>query len=1206
MSNAAGLEPIMDETALHPKVSIIIPVFNRLDMTRRCLESLVGVTQPGCYELLIVDNGSNDGTGDYLKSLAFPLRIITNPDNLGFAAACNQGAQAASGEYLLFLNNDTEPRPGWLFPLVEILDHDGTAAAVGSKLLYPDGTIQHAGIVIVEDHQSSDLLKAMNAHCGQQADFPPANTPLTVQALTAASILLRKSAFIEVGGFDEKYRNGYEDVDLCFKLRTAGWKLVYQPSSVLLHFESQSGPERFRHAVQNIDRLHSKWLGKIKPDLIINANGAVTGTGSDQAPYHPYFAEKSLAAEVVGNGERMVSIVILTCNQLDYTKECLASINRHTPEPHEIILVDNGSGDGTVQWLREFRKNNKHCILIENAENLGFSRGCNQGIETAGGSHILLLNNDTVVTPGWLSGLLECLDSSPDTGIVGPMTNSISGIQMVPEVEYTDTAGLDGYALEFREKYRGRRIALRRIVGFCMLFRRSLAQRVGLLDERFGSGNFEDDDYCLRAALEGYRNMVSGDVFIHHYGSATFRGNGIDFTKSMTGNRGHFDLKWGGPFTDEALAKKILTLKTLEKAEVYFQKGEPDKGIETILQEGIKLIPSEERFYFYLAEKLIEEKRYHDALGAIGQLPSGNQCGRAAMLSAQACEGTGDSLAAMEFFEKAHALKVYPAAAHNLLGILAFKKGNLEDAEKEFRLATEYDPGIADSFTSLGVLAWSNDRQCEALELLERGFLISPAAPDCAERYHSALRHPEHLQKGINAFREARRLFPQNRRIAYLLTDLLIRSGEIQDALKMIQESIIEFGLPEGLIEASLPLRRIAGPHQPSEDGADATETLSVCMITKNEEANLPRCLAGVLPVADEIIIVDTGSGDKTREISEIFGARVFDFDWDGDFSHARNESLSHASCSWILVMDADEVLSPLDHGKIKALLSGSAGKPVAYAIETRNYTLNVNRENWRPNDGLYPLEQAAGGWVPSVKTRIFPNRMNVRFENPIHEIVELSLERSGISVIDCDIPVHHYGFLDQDRQRAKKLEYYDLGVRKLSENGNDLKAIYELAVQAGELGKHEESIGLWKKALSLNPSMEVAWFNLGYNLLMLDRFGESMKASGKALELNPTHREAITNLAMCELCVGSVDKAISLLQNSLARHPDDPFTVLMLGVAFSCAGKKEAAGEFFDTLRKRQISFSEFINKCSEKLLAAGKDDLALLLDSITDAVAA
>ena len=254
--------------------SIIIPLFNQLAYTRNCLEALKRHTDPSLIEeIILVDNGSEDGTREYLATLD-GCTVIRNERNLGFAKACNQGAKASTSPWLLFLNNDTEPQPGWLEPLLDILVVDPAVAAAGSKLLYPDGTIQHAGIIIANDRQLPDPLRAGNNCVGQPADAPKANRPARFQALTAACLLVRKDAFEAAGGFDEGYWNGYEDVDLCFKLGQLGWELVYQPASVVVHHESKSGADRFVKYQQNVQRLHDKWCGIIRPDVIVTSDGS--------------------------------------------------------------------------------------------------------------------------------------------------------------------------------------------------------------------------------------------------------------------------------------------------------------------------------------------------------------------------------------------------------------------------------------------------------------------------------------------------------------------------------------------------------------------------------------------------------------------------------------------------------------------------------------------------------------------------------------------------------------------------------------------------------------------------------------------------------------------------------------------------------------------------------------------------------------------
>lgn len=210
------------------------------------------------------------------------------------------------------------------------------------------------------------------------------------------------------------------------------------------------------------------------------------------------------------------SIVILTHNQLAMTIGCLESIRRHTPEEHEIIIIDNGSTDGTQGYARL----QPDVILHENEENLGFAKGCNQGIELATGDNVLFLNNDTIMTKDWLKNMLQALYSSEHIGMVGPVTNYSSGHQRIP-VSYSDLAGLDAFSQSHVEAHAGSKLSVRRLVGFCLLAKRSVLDEIGGFDERFGLGNYEDDDLCLRAIRQGYGLYVALDSFIHHYGHAT-------------------------------------------------------------------------------------------------------------------------------------------------------------------------------------------------------------------------------------------------------------------------------------------------------------------------------------------------------------------------------------------------------------------------------------------------------------------------------------------------------------------------------------------------------------------------------------------------------------------------------------------------------------------------------------------------------------
>lgn len=239
--------------------------------------------------------------------------------------------------------------------------------------------------------------------------------------------------------------------------------------------------------------------------------------------------------------DKTVSIVILTHNKLEYTKMCIESIRQYTQTiPYEIIVVDNNSTDGTRDWLLA----QTDLKIIANPSNVGFPAGCNQGILAANGDAILLLNNDTVVTHMWLSRMVSCLYSDPQIGAVGPVTNNSSYYQSIP-VTYNTMEAMQDFAREFNTVLPVRTEDRLKLVGFCMLIKRSVITNVGLLDESFSPGNFEDDDYSVRMILAGFRMMVCHSVFIHHFGSTSFRDNPSEYQSLMQRNQSKFISKWG-------------------------------------------------------------------------------------------------------------------------------------------------------------------------------------------------------------------------------------------------------------------------------------------------------------------------------------------------------------------------------------------------------------------------------------------------------------------------------------------------------------------------------------------------------------------------------------------------------------------------------------------------------------------------------------
>ncbi len=237
-------------------VSVVIPAYNQWKLTRTCINSIIESCAGGDirYEVILADDNSTDETTRAAEF--FPgLCVARTQRNLGFLRNCNEAAKSARGRYLLLLNNDTIVLPGWLSSLYRLIEQDETVAITGSKLVYPDETIQEAGGVIWSD------ASAINFGRGRARNAVGCNYVREVDYISGASILIRRSFWERMGGFDERYEEGYcEDSDLAMAARACGMRVVYQPSSEVVHLEYQShGATASLLMKVNVPRLQEKW-----------------------------------------------------------------------------------------------------------------------------------------------------------------------------------------------------------------------------------------------------------------------------------------------------------------------------------------------------------------------------------------------------------------------------------------------------------------------------------------------------------------------------------------------------------------------------------------------------------------------------------------------------------------------------------------------------------------------------------------------------------------------------------------------------------------------------------------------------------------------------------------------------------------------------------------------------------------------------------
>ena len=255
--------PLRFTAVAHPKVSIVIPTWNRAVYLYYCLKSLTENTYGVPYEVVVVDDGSTDETSELLNRTE-NIRVIKNELNLGFVKACNRGARDAKGDYLLFLNNDTQVTEDWLRTMVDLTDADQTIGAVGAKLILPDGTLQEAGSIIWKDGS------ALGYGRGEDPDAPPFCYLRDVDFCSGACLLVRKEIFSKLGGFDEVYSPAYyEDADLCLGIRSLGFRVVYHPDARIIHHEfvSSSREKSMELCLMNQGKFKEKWAKALEDHL---------------------------------------------------------------------------------------------------------------------------------------------------------------------------------------------------------------------------------------------------------------------------------------------------------------------------------------------------------------------------------------------------------------------------------------------------------------------------------------------------------------------------------------------------------------------------------------------------------------------------------------------------------------------------------------------------------------------------------------------------------------------------------------------------------------------------------------------------------------------------------------------------------------------------------------------------------------------------
>ncbi len=638
-----------------PMVSVIVPTYNRPDTLKRTLESIAAQTYKR-IEAIVVNDAGEDVSG-VIETFhdRLSIKYLVHDKNKGLAAVRNTAIKHASGQYIAYLDDDDIFHPHHIETAVKVL------TTTSYKAVYTDAYRAY-------QTKEGDTYKVIKKDIPYSIDYVKGifyKTNIT----PVLCVVHDRTCFDEAGIFDETL-TVLEDWDLW--IRMAEKYDFYHIKEVTCEFSWRADGTSTTSSKQDE-------FSKIR-ELI----------------YKKYYQKFQDALAQTSAVARMpVSIIILTWNALEYTQKCVNSIQNHTRYPHEIVFVDNASTDGTVEYLRNLVKGHSNYKLIENRENRGFAAGNNQGVSAASGECVMLLNNDVLVSDGWLESLVESLEIDKNIGMVGPITNSISGRQQVIEIPYTDEQGFYKFAQGIRRTYKGRLTPRYRVAGFAVLMRKALYEEVGGLDESFGTGNYEDDDLCLKVSGKGYAIMVDEGVFIHHYRSQTFVENKINYCNSLSVNGSKFKEKWPNVDYEQLLELHGSLVDTngalCAKGKQALESGNINEAIE-IYSKVLKTNPVDEAALCGLALVYQTDGKMDKTIDAYKKALQVNPSFFDAHYNLAIVYSTINQIDdAIAHLNKAINLNSGDASIHNNLGVLYFKKNMYNDAKNCFERALLID-----------------------------------------------------------------------------------------------------------------------------------------------------------------------------------------------------------------------------------------------------------------------------------------------------------------------------------------------------------------------------------------------------------------------------------------------------------------------------------------------------------------------------------
>lgn len=736
------------------------------------------------------------------------------------------------------------------------------------------------------------------------------------------------------------------------------------------------------------------------------------------------------------------SIIMPCYNGLAYTIQAVESIQRNVTD-YELIMINNGSTDGTLGYIRELEAKHENITLVNFTDNQGVPKALNAGLKLTSGDFIVWVNNDIIITPNALDNMVEKMETVEaktelnKVGMVGPMMNFVAGAQLQPDCNYLPEK-VDDFAEQIHTEHSEDFLHSGWICGSCVVIKKELVKDVGELDERFSPGGYEDTDYCLRAQLLGWKFIIDAGTFIHHHGSKTFTLPELQSTKWGTRLFDTFIEKWKDdtPKTLYAVYRVKNCAEDLKRslaATAQFVDGiviwcdnctDNTAQIASECAKVVRIIQSDLPF---------NERR--DRQAAIDITKDYNPD----WIIVLDCDEVPEIK-----FNRAAAERLMHPPNPMILGY-AFHFRNFWQSETVFRsdgiignmkgprmfrnLPEQYISGG----TSIGLhcsstpviapqnLAWTS------IALKHYGF---KSVEDCNTKY--------------NFYQEL-----DNEKDEELI------GQEDYSHLISKEVSVIQWQENNGI---------------------------SFYCLTNEGTDKLLQTLDTVWSAVDEIIVINHGGNDEIKRTAELMGAKVVDYHKQLDFSKMRNFAKKQCTKSWILTLDLDEHIEVGLVSELRTLIDADCD---GWLFDVHNYH--------KDNSITY-----------TQTVRLFRNIPELKYEGLVHENFDKAVEQNQLRIFQPPFPIHHYGYLKESETiRTKLLKYRKLNLDQLKRHPDDPKAHFNLALHY----INEELYDLASQHLSKAAKLDEKYYHPRLQLAMLHLQGAQEQLREVIELIPPIHK---------------------------------------------------------------------------------------------------